>query len=451
MISQFFPIEVPCFSTIRNWLYKFGLYELSKEIEHRQDWIFILDHTVELGKVKCLVVLAVSLEAFKKSGFQLQHKDMVALHIEPMEYSNGELIFQRIVCLAEQVGTPVQIITDHGSDIFKGTSLFVDAHPEVVYTYDITHKMACLLKNALEGDSDWTEFLAECSAAIKQIQQTELLYLAPPKQRTKARYSDIDKQIGWAENMLEYEERGDFSEISTGYTLTTDDLACIQEIIKQGLGEPLDFSPMVGVSYTNVNEISDALRECMGKELFEWIGGPLVDLGSIGLQRFMDKFGWLGKHKEQLAGTYSPMVQLVKQAQSLVKQEGLRNESSEVFQERVENIVCSPHVEELKNKITEYLKLEGAKVPSGEALLGTSDIIESSIGKYKTYSKRSPIKEAGKALLTIPAFMADISGSLVKKALERTRYREVEEWSKSCFGKSAHSKRRAALSPILGS
>ncbi|MEH2436852.1 MAG: hypothetical protein V7K25_21870 [Nostoc sp.] len=49
----------PSFSSVRNWLGKSGLYELQREKEYRNDWVFIIDLTVELGKQKCLVILGV--------------------------------------------------------------------------------------------------------------------------------------------------------------------------------------------------------------------------------------------------------------------------------------------------------------------------------------------------------------------------------------------------------
>ena len=43
-----------------------------------------------------------------------------------------------------------------------------------------------------------------------------------------------------------------------------------------------------------------------------------------------------------------------------------------------------------------------------EPMLGCSDIIESIIGKYKSFSAKTPMKEIGKTVLTIPVFTTDI-------------------------------------------
>ena len=54
----------PSFNIIRQWLGRIGLFELKREKEKREDWIFITDLTLELGKEKCLVILGVSQEHY---------------------------------------------------------------------------------------------------------------------------------------------------------------------------------------------------------------------------------------------------------------------------------------------------------------------------------------------------------------------------------------------------
>jgi hypothetical protein len=57
LFSQFYPLPTPSFSSIRQWLLRLGLYELQQAPPYRTDWIIMLDLTIELGQLKCLVVL----------------------------------------------------------------------------------------------------------------------------------------------------------------------------------------------------------------------------------------------------------------------------------------------------------------------------------------------------------------------------------------------------------
>lgn len=45
--------KVPSHSLIRQWLGKIRLYELQRAKEKRDDWIWIIDFTIELGTEKC--------------------------------------------------------------------------------------------------------------------------------------------------------------------------------------------------------------------------------------------------------------------------------------------------------------------------------------------------------------------------------------------------------------
>jgi hypothetical protein len=64
----------PSFSSVRNWLGRIGLYELQREKEYRNDWVFIIDLTVELGKQKCLVILGVSQQYLESAVFPSKFK-----------------------------------------------------------------------------------------------------------------------------------------------------------------------------------------------------------------------------------------------------------------------------------------------------------------------------------------------------------------------------------------
>ena len=129
------------------------------------------------------------------------------------------MILEKLNNLAERVGTPVQIISDWGSDIKKGIDLYRIDNPAVIATYDITHKTANLLKKELLPDERFQSFLRQCSLTRQRVQQTKLYFLIPPRQRTKARYHNVDILIEWGMKVIQYAKKQDFSLISTTYNL----------------------------------------------------------------------------------------------------------------------------------------------------------------------------------------------------------------------------------------
>ena len=60
LFSDVFSSDIPAYTTIQNWILQYGVHELSKPIQKRNDWIFILDHTIEFSSQKCLLVLGIS-------------------------------------------------------------------------------------------------------------------------------------------------------------------------------------------------------------------------------------------------------------------------------------------------------------------------------------------------------------------------------------------------------
>ncbi len=79
----------------------------------------------------------------------------------------------------QQKRPPLQIVSDHGSEIKKGIRLYKQKHPKLIWTHDITHAMALLLKKELAEDETYQAFMRQCNVTRQQIKQTPLYFLAP--------------------------------------------------------------------------------------------------------------------------------------------------------------------------------------------------------------------------------------------------------------------------------
>jgi hypothetical protein len=429
IFSQVIDISVPSFNSIRMWIYRVGLYELQREHEFRSDWIFILDHSIELGQVKCLVILGVTVEQLRNSGYKLKHQDVEVLDIEVMEHSTGDMINNKLISLSKRVGVPVQILSDHGSDLKNGIEKYSGENSNVIYTYDITHKMASLLKKELGNEESYNEFANHISTSLKQIQQTELYFLIPPKQRVKARYLNIDKYVNWALGILQTDKNN------------TEDLKNKINNASCQLSVP-EVKP-------NIDASKNQVIKQVEQEIYEQLKMRTAQLSDRGKKRFMEKLGWLSAYEEKI-NTWAEIVYLIHLVEKQVKCEGLSQESKQIFEENSKEIgVNYKRVQNFKKQVIDFLSEEGAKIPDGQTFLGTSDIIESTFGKYKYFSSRNPLKEVGKMILTIPVFIGKKTGKYIKTALEIVKSDSLEEWAKDTFGQSNLSKRREAFNPKL--
>jgi hypothetical protein len=186
----------------RMWLQRLGLYELTRPKQHADDWMYVVDHTVQIGHIKCLLVIGCRLSELL--DLSPGHKDFEILALEPVEKSNADIIEQQLLALVPITSPPRAILSDGCRELKKGIAQFQARHTDTRALYDIKHKAALILKKALEGDARWAQFNGEVNKARQATQPTALAFLTPPTQRTKARYMNLQPMLQWCQAMLRY-------------------------------------------------------------------------------------------------------------------------------------------------------------------------------------------------------------------------------------------------------
>ena len=153
-IVQFFHVdwEVPEQTTGRTWLLRIALYQLNRPKEVADDWVWIVDHTVQIGQEKCLVVLGMRLRELPEPGTPLRLEDLRPLSCFPVTHSDQQIVQEQLEATGRKTGLPRAILSDHGGDLQAGVNRFCEAHPETCSLYDIAHKAANLLKARLEKE-----------------------------------------------------------------------------------------------------------------------------------------------------------------------------------------------------------------------------------------------------------------------------------------------------------
>jgi len=395
---------------------------------------------------KCLVILGIARSELAKSSYSPSHKSMQLLRLEVVEHSTGEKVQESLEKLIQQTGEPVQIVSDHGSDLRKGIGLFCERHPQTTHTYDISHRLARLLKAEVETDPFWKDFQQQCNHLRTRLQQTEWDFLMPPAKRTKGRFMAMER-IEWILNLLAHEERGDFSQLPPAYSLNWE---CCQ-IIRRQFG-PEALGAVMG--WGSGGRFTD--REDLRREIVGLIGTeePLADefweLADERRRRFNELFGALLNDRQAYL-PYAQLLALIKSTQILLKNEGLHADSAKELANRFGTMkIMEERVQSFGDKILSAVAEEAKKLPKEKIGLASSDICESVIGKEKLFSKKSPLQEIGKSILMIPVFLTNITAELVRAGMQSVRTRDLKEWSKNTFGDSAITKRRKAFKGGFG-
>jgi hypothetical protein len=199
----------PSWSSTRLWLLRLGYYKLTRAKAEGEDWVWIVDHVVQTGQEKCLLIVGIRLSALPAVGEYLTHADVEPIAIYPVTQSNGEIVYQQLEEARKHTGVPREILSDQGSDVHKGIRQFCQAHPETSFIYDVKHKVAAVLKRELGATPTWQEFSRLAGQTTQRVQQTVLAAVAPPRQRRKARYMNVGELVGWGVRMVQYLEEGE--------------------------------------------------------------------------------------------------------------------------------------------------------------------------------------------------------------------------------------------------
>jgi len=195
-------LACPSWSAGRLWLLRLGYYKLTRPKEPAEDWVWIVDHTVQIGKEKCLVILGLRLSALPAVGQCVSHEDVEPIELVPVLQSNGDIVYQQLEQAVAKTGVPRAIVSDHGTDLNAGIAKFCQDHPQTSPIYDIKHKTAAVLKQELEQDPAWLTFTHLANQTGRRVQQTALAALTPPNQKTKARYMNLAELVRWGQAML---------------------------------------------------------------------------------------------------------------------------------------------------------------------------------------------------------------------------------------------------------
>jgi hypothetical protein len=368
-------VTVASYYSVRLWLLRLGLYQLSRPKVQADDWMWIMDHTMQLGERKCLIVVGIRQSAWNAQKRVLGHEDVELIDLVPVTESNGKVVYRQLQAAVAKTGIPRAIVSDGGSDLHAGIERFRKAHPTTAWLYDIKHKTACLLKHALEHDASWQVFVEKVHRFKQQVSLTPLAALAPPQQRSKARYMNVDVLVDWARESLLLLDRP-------------------QAMRKAGLK----------------------------------------------VRRVEEKLGWLRKFAPQVR-RWGEMLSVIGTTEHYVRHEGIHAKAAEELAAVLPKSAI-PAVGRLRKQLLEFIAVEGQQAGEGERLLGSSEVLESIIGKFKHVAGERGQHGLTGMVLSIGALVGNLAVATVQAAMTETTTNEVWTWCRSHLGDTVQSVRQ---------
>jgi hypothetical protein len=194
-------VATPSYSAIRSWLLRLGCHALTCPLP-RGVWVWLVDHTVQIGACKLLVIVGCLMTEVPLGERPLRQSDLHLVGLALMEHSTQGAVAVELARAAQRTGAPRQIVSDQGSDLNGGVKQFQQQHPGTAHVHDLAHQAANVLKQRWSKDERWSAFVARLAQAGAKLRQTREAHLRPPTVRPKARFMNVGPTLRFAGRVL---------------------------------------------------------------------------------------------------------------------------------------------------------------------------------------------------------------------------------------------------------
>lgn len=363
--------KAPSHSTVLIWMKKYGYHELCKAKQVADDWVVILDESVQFGQNKLLVVYGIR-QSDIDFNRPLVYKDLVTHALISKSSWTGEDIKEVLEEVEKRIGKIKYAVADYGNSIRKALKLL-----DIPHIYDLTHCISLCVEHIYKEDPQFQEYTKKMAHLRGAQALGKMAHVLPPLQRSKARFMNLRPISDWGMSVL-----------------------------------------------------------------------TLLESPSEEFQEEKNSLAWVGSYRE-LIEELAVLNKMINMIQSLVKKSGLSKDNFHKCQQILEQ-ASTPRLIRFKKVITDHFAKSLHALPQLDHILCSSDILESSFGKYKNYLQDNPMVGITNLCLSIAAFTGSMKEDELKMAFENTRVDHINQWTSSNIGKTTLAKRMRVLKKMGG-
>ncbi len=374
-------LAAPCWTTVRSWVLRLGHALRTAALERADDWAWLIDHSVQIGQDKCLVILGIRLSHLPAPGQCLRHRDLHLIELLPAKRWTRADVARALEDAVARTGfAPRVIVDDHGVDLAGGVALFRQHHAQTVEVYDAKHKAACLLKRRLGNEEAYARFQSQLAQARCAVQQTEMAFLTPPAPKPKARFMNLGPHLKWARRVL---------------AIVRHPPASVRRAVRQ--------------------------------------------------ERLTEKFGWLEAFAGELDdwSQWQQVVDVavaVVNGRGICK-----GVARSLARECRRLGPPGGGARKLAAELTRFVRGHEGQVRPGERFPGSTEALESCFGKFKHLEKQQARGGFTSLLLGFGAMLAELTTATVRAALQASRTADVKTWMTQTLGPTLFSQRKLAF------
>ncbi len=362
-------VTMPSCSAVRSWLLRLGCHALTCALPSGV-WVWLVDHTVQIGACKLLVIVGCLLQDAPLGVRPLRQSDLHLVHLSLMEHSTKEAVAAELERAALRTGVPRQIASDQGADLNGGVKLFQEQHAGIAHVHDLAHQAANVLKQQWGKDERWSALVARLAQAGAKLRQTRAAHLVGPTIRPKARFMNVAPTLRFANRVLK-----------------------------------------------------------------------LLDTPTPGA-RTEEYYGWLREYRDALTSWTSEHL-VVAAALGHVRTHGVGQDTATALETAWSPIEWTPGARDVAARLKTAVRTEGVQAKPGEALVGSTEVLESTFGTLKRLEGSYAGDGFTGLTLALGALLGDRSEAQVRAALEAVPKKEAEGWVKRLLGTTVQMFRRA--------
>lgn len=346
-------------------------------------------------------------EVYALGEFEEQQKELC---LQPISIAHEESETAVVPSVAKNVPDP------EGSKIVLLNAYQFEPIRVIFHAYDAPHKLACILKALMCDNKQWKAFITAAAASKVKVQLGDAAHLAPPNQRSKSRYMNMEELVTWGIRALNL--------VKNHAKILQDKLKNLNFVCQEDQNNL--FQASLAQNSEKINNKSTQV--------------PPLDMKNVA------QFAWLLDHEEILveADRYLAVTQHVR---NKLRTEGIHtNTYREVYMEcEALGILQDDNTKKMILSILEYIKKQACGLRDNQILLASTEIIESLFGKMKHLMNENLKHGLTGQVLAVASVVGVLDEETVKQALEAVSDQAIEDWAQANIGQTYTQKRRQYL------
>jgi hypothetical protein len=167
--------------------------------------------------------------------------------------------------------------------------------------------------------------------------------------------------------------------------------------------------------------------------------------GSRASERAELRYGWLRDYRPSIE-KWSRWEATVRASVSYVRTRGLSVDSASGLREHLSELPSELYDDTLATELGTFVRDSSAAAAPDECLVGSTEVLESLFGKWKTLERQESQSGVTGLVLSLGALLGAWTPSRIQAALEATPVKHVVRWCQANLPPSVQSQRRSTFS-----